>query len=50
VLVRRGGGPNWLLVHKRDEAAVPGWDPEDHPRSVTTGRTNDEVRAEGLRE
>jgi DNA ligase D len=34
----------WLLLHKRDEAAVSGWDPEDHPRSVKSGRTNDEVR------
>lgn len=35
----------WLLVHKRDEHAVDGWDPEDHPRSVLTGRTNEDVRA-----
>ncbi|HEX2193374.1 MAG TPA: DNA ligase D [Candidatus Limnocylindria bacterium] len=35
----------WLLLHKRDEAAVPGWDAEDHPESVKTGRTNDEVLA-----
>jgi bifunctional non-homologous end joining protein LigD len=34
----------WLLLHKRDEAAVDGWDPEDHPRSVKSGRTNDEVQ------
>ncbi len=34
----------WLLLHKRDEAAVDGWDAEDHPASVKTGRTNDEVR------
>ena len=25
---------------------VTGWDPEDHPRSVKSGRTNDEVKAE----
>ena len=31
-LVRRGRSPNqWLLIHGRDEHAVPGWDPEDHP-------------------
>ena len=36
----------WLLIHKRDEHAAPGWDAEDHPQSVKTGRTNDEVRAE----
>ena len=36
----------WLLLHKRDEHAVEGWDPEDHPRSVLSGRTNDEVAAD----
>ena len=50
VLVRREREPNekeqWLLLHKRDEHAVPGWDPEDHPRSVLSGRTNDEVKAD----
>src|SRR5512143_55786 len=39
-------GEQWLLIHKRDDAAVPGWDAEDHPQSVKTGRTNDEVRAD----
>jgi bifunctional non-homologous end joining protein LigD len=47
-LVRRdrgsGGKEQWLLFHKDDEAAVPGWDAEDHPHSVKSGRTNDEVR------
>ena len=37
-------GDQWLLIHKRDEAAVPGWDAEDHPQSVKTGRTNDDVK------
>ncbi|WP_130494319.1 non-homologous end-joining DNA ligase LigD [Motilibacter rhizosphaerae] len=52
VLVRRGpssaraGREDWLLVHKHDESAVPGWDPEEHPRSALTGRTNDEVKAD----
>ncbi len=50
VLVRRGadrsGKEQWLLLHKRDEHAVEGWDAEDHPRSVASGRTNDDVRAE----
>ena len=36
----------WLLLHKRDEFAVAGWDAEDHPKSVLSGRTNDEVRAD----
>ena len=49
VLVERGGDrrgrPQWLLLKKRDEAAEAGWDPEEHPRSVRSGRTNDEVAA-----
>jgi bifunctional non-homologous end joining protein LigD len=48
-LVRRGESgerEQWLLVHKRDEHAVEGWEPGDHPRSVLTGRTNDEVLAD----
>jgi bifunctional non-homologous end joining protein LigD len=52
---RRGGGSRptddddgdlWLLIKKRDEAAVDGWDAEDHPQSVKTGRTNDEVKVD----
>ncbi len=54
ILIRRGqrdAGPGgsseqWLLVHKHDEYAVPGWDPEEHPASVLSGRTNDEVKAD----
>ena len=37
------GKEQWLLIHKHDEYAVPGWDPEEHPESVKSGRTNDEV-------
>ena len=37
-------GEQWLLIHKRDEFAAAGWDAEDFPRSVKTGRTNDEVK------
>src|SRR5580693_8943630 len=36
----------WLLLHKHDDFAVPGWNPEDYPRSVLSGRTNDEVKAD----
>jgi len=49
VLVRKaeqGDKEQWLLLHKHDEHAVEGWDPEDHPRSVLSGRTNDEVAAD----
>ncbi len=50
VLVRRGPDRSereqWLLLHKRDEHAVDGWSPDDHPRSVLSGRTSDEVKAD----
>src|SRR6202012_1688355 len=61
ILIRTGGGgrgetgaagrgepgkEQWLLFHKHDESAVKGWDPEDHPKSVLSGRTNDEVKAD----
>ncbi|WP_436698643.1 DNA polymerase ligase N-terminal domain-containing protein [Nocardioides sp. BYT-33-1] len=49
VLVRTGAAgdrEDWMLLHKRDERAVDGWDPEDHPRSVLSGRTNDDVAAD----
>jgi bifunctional non-homologous end joining protein LigD len=50
VLVRTddkdGEKENWILLHKHDDDAVDGWDPEEHPRSVLTGRTNDEVKAD----
>jgi bifunctional non-homologous end joining protein LigD len=41
-----GEPDQWLLLHKADEDAVAGWNPEDHPRSVLSGRTNDEVKAD----
>lgn len=44
-LVRRGDDDRtWMLFKKHDDHAVAGWDPEDHPLSVKSGRTNDEVR------
>lgn len=47
-LVRKGGAGSreqWLLVHKHDAHAVPGWNADDHPHSVKSGRTNDQVAA-----
>ena len=41
----RGGKEQWLMLHKADDFAQPGWRPDDHPRSVKSGRTNDEVKA-----
>jgi len=38
-------GDPWLLIHKRDAYAAAGWDAEDHPASVRSGRTNDEIKA-----
>src|SRR5436190_13900243 len=34
----------WLVIKKRDADAATGWDAEDFPQSVKTGRTNDEVK------
>ncbi|MDQ1674691.1 MAG: bifunctional non-ous end joining protein LigD, partial [Frankiaceae bacterium] len=41
-----GDKDEWLLLHKHDEYAVGGWNAEDHPKSVLSGRTNDEVKAD----
>jgi bifunctional non-homologous end joining protein LigD len=44
----RGGedeGESWLLIAKAGPEALPGWSPEEHPASVRTGRTNEEVAA-----
>ncbi len=50
ILIRRekddAGKEQWILLHKHDDDAVDGWDPEEHPKSVLTGRTNDEVKAD----
>lgn len=49
VLIRRDradfGKKQWLLLHKDDEHARPGWTADSEPRSVKSGRTNDEVAA-----
>ena len=43
VLVRRGGNrgdsDQWLLLHKDDDDAVSGWNPDDYPESVLSGRS-----------
>ena len=53
ILIRReadrSGQDQWLLIHKHDEFAVSGWEPGDYPRSVLSGRTNDEVKADPAR-
>ena len=50
ILVQRGrsreDSNQWLLMHKHDDYAVEGWDAEDHPLSVLSGRTNDQVKAD----
>jgi len=58
ILIRRGGRgrqqrdgrgdgqDEWLLLHKDDDQAVSGWDPEDYPASVLSGRTNEQVKAD----
>jgi bifunctional non-homologous end joining protein LigD len=47
ILVRTGSDEKqWVLLHKHDDDAIPGWDPEDHPLSVLSGRTNDQVKAD----
>jgi len=42
---RANDGESWLLIAKAGPEATPGWDPEAHPVSVRTGRTNEEVAA-----
>jgi len=39
-------GKEWLLIKKKDEAAQPGWDVEQHAVSVKTGRTQAEIAAD----
>lgn len=46
-IIRRGGDRSWLLVHKRDDSAVDGWDAEQFPKSVKSGLDNDEVATRG---
>ncbi len=47
VIVRTGveqGKEDWLLIRKR-EGAIAGWDIDEYPTSVLSGRTNEEVAA-----
>src|SRR5438270_6168798 len=39
----RGKGNEWLIIKKRDDFAVPGWDVEEHAYSVLSGRTQEEI-------
>jgi bifunctional non-homologous end joining protein LigD len=39
----RGKGNEWLIIKKRDEFAVPGWDVESYAASVLSGRTQEEI-------
>ena len=38
-----GEGASWLFIAKAGPEAIPGWNPEEHPASVRSGRTNEEV-------
>ena len=39
----RGKGNEWLLIKKKDEYAVPGWDVENYAYSALSGRTQEEI-------
>ena len=39
----RSKGNEWLILKKRDEFAVPGWDVEAQAYSVLSGRTQEEI-------
>jgi bifunctional non-homologous end joining protein LigD len=39
----RGKGNEWLIIKKRDEFAVPGYDVEEHAYSALSGRTQEEI-------
>src|ERR1700680_791277 len=39
----RGKGNEWLIIKKRDEFAMPGWDIESYAYSVLSGRSQEEI-------
>jgi len=39
----RGKGNEWLLIKKRDQFAVVGWNIENYARSVISGRAQEEI-------
>src|SRR6202140_2055117 len=43
LMKNRGKGNEWLLLKKKDEFADASWDAEEHDRSVSTGRTQEEI-------
>ncbi len=46
VKIKSSKANEWLLLKKKDAFAKPGWDPEDYPVSVLTGRTQEEIARE----
>ncbi|MBV9762511.1 MAG: DNA ligase D [Acidobacteriaceae bacterium] len=44
--VRSGKGNEWLLIKKKDEFAVPGYDIDQYAWSIATKRTQDEIAAD----
>src|SRR5262249_55482470 len=46
VKIKRSKANEWLLLKKKDAFAKPGWDAEEHARSVLTGRTQEEIARE----
>ena len=42
---RTGSDKDWLLIKKKGDEVVPGYDAADHAWSVKTGRTVDEIAA-----
>ena len=42
----KGKDNAWLLIKKKDEASVPGWDVEEFALSIKTGRTQEEIASD----